>query len=236
MYGTVSAIALFASLAAAIHEPVGDPKGNPIFKPALSEIVPACKAYTITWGADTPNKVSIQLLRGPSENVVPLGAPLVEGIDNTGSFTWTPAADLEADTTHYGLRIIDDVNGQYQYSSQFGISKDESCVGGSSSSSLSPYPSATPSATANATSSAPVTSSTPYVTPSSSHVASTGFPHNSTLVAPTGTLTVPSSLLTTATGGASATTTGPAQATGAAGHVQAALGLAGAIAGLVMMI
>jgi hypothetical protein len=228
----VSAIALFAGLAAAIHEPVGDPKGNAIRKPALAEIVPACKPYTITWDADTYNKISIRLLRGPSGDIKPLGAPLVEGIDNTGTYTWTPAADLEADTTHYGLQIIDDVNGQYQYSSQFGISKDASCVGGSSSSSMSAYPSATP----NVTSSTPMVSSTPYVTPSASHTASTGFPHgNTTLVAPTGTLSVPSSLLTMPTG-ATATTTGPVQATGAAGHVQAGLGLAGAIAGLVMMI
>ena len=123
MIAKISTVAFFASLAAAIHEPVGpEPKGNPFSAPltevcschgaSLSEnatcarlwtngaqIVPACKPYTIKWTPTTPNKISIRLLRGPSENVLPLGAPLVEGIDNKGTFVWTPAADLEADTT-----------------------------------------------------------------------------------------------------------------------------------------
>jgi hypothetical protein len=54
-------------------------------------------------------------------------------------------------------------------------------------------------------------------------------------VYPTKSMSVPSSLKTTATSAAgSATETPPAQATGAAGHLKAGLGLAGAIAGLVM--
>lgn len=65
--------------------------------------MPACKAYTIKWTPTTPNTVSILLLRGPSTNVVPLGAPLAEGISNSGRFVWTPASDLEADTT---VRIV----------------------------------------------------------------------------------------------------------------------------------
>ncbi|KAF2711907.1 hypothetical protein K504DRAFT_489684 [Pleomassaria siparia CBS 279.74] len=123
MIAQLSTVAFFAGLAAAVHAPVGDPLGNPITAP-LIEIVPACKEFTIQWTPTTPNTVSLLLLRGPSSNVVPIGAPLAEGIANSGSFKWTPSSDLEADTTHYGLQLIDDVTGQYQYSTQFGISKD----------------------------------------------------------------------------------------------------------------
>ena len=35
---------------------------------------------------------------------------------------WTPSTSLEPDVTHYGLQIIVDGTGEYQYSTQFGIS------------------------------------------------------------------------------------------------------------------
>jgi len=241
MIAKISTIAFFASLAAAIHEPVGlEPKGNPISAP-LTEIVPACKPYTITWTPTTPNKISIRLLRGPSDNVKPLGAPLVEGIDNKGTFVWTPAADLEADTTHYGLQIIDDVNGQYQYSNQFGISKDD-CKNVPTSgtpaktTSSTEEPSKAPSSTKKGGYTEPATTVT-----TTTHIASTGAPAgNSTVLSGTKSLTVPSSLKTSTTGspvtGASSTTSGLPLATGAAAGIQAGLGLAGAVAGLVFML
>jgi hypothetical protein len=222
-----------------------------------TQIVPACKAYTIKWTADTPNTISLLLLRGPSSNVVPLGAPLAEGIPNSGSFVWTPASTLEADTTHYGLQLIDDVTGQYQYSTQFGISKDLCEVEVSSSviiASTTAEPTATdngygyptetevaePSSTAHGgygqASSSAVVVSTPVYTATviaSSVVASTGYPvSNSTLLQPSKSLSVPASLQTTA----SATASSPAEFTGAASNIRAGLGLAGAVAGLVFML
>jgi hypothetical protein len=124
MYTKASVVAFLASAVAAQHAPVGEPAGNPITRPLL-EVVPACKPFEITWEPTTTNTVSLVLLRGPSSNVVPLGEPLAVGLPNSGSFSWTPSADLEADVTHYGLQLIDDLNGQYQYSTQFGISKDD---------------------------------------------------------------------------------------------------------------
>ena len=47
---------------------------------------------------------------------------LAEGAPNTGTFVWTPATDLEDDVTHYGLQLIADNTGFYQWSTQFGIS------------------------------------------------------------------------------------------------------------------
>jgi hypothetical protein len=98
-----------------------DPSGNAIVSPGLNEIVPEGKAYTIKWEPTTKGPVSLVLLRGPSTNVQPLKT-LAESIPNSGSFKWTPGSDLEADTTHYGLLLVVEGTGQYQYSTQFGIS------------------------------------------------------------------------------------------------------------------
>lgn len=247
MIAQLSTVAFFAGLAAAVHVPVGEPLGNPITAP-LIEIVPACKEYTIKWTPTTPNTVSILLLRGPSTNVKQLGAPLVEGIANSGSFAWTPSADLEADTTHYGLQLIDDITGQYQYSTQFGISK-ENCKAASSSavpsntakptSTDGGYPVSKPSSTSQGgygKTSSVVESTKVYTT---SHAASTGYPvSNSTIIQPTKSLSVPASLKTSASATTPPTTTSstPAQSTGGASGVRAGLGLAGAVAGLVFML
>ncbi|KAL8743592.1 MAG: hypothetical protein Q9190_004068, partial [Brigantiaea leucoxantha] len=69
----------------------------------------------------TPGDVSIVLLRGPSTNVLPIGC-IVDNIPNSGKFVWTPSTSLTPDVTHYGIQIIVKGTGQYQYSTQFGIS------------------------------------------------------------------------------------------------------------------
>src|SRR4051812_8305098 len=61
------------------------PSGNPIYKPGLLELVPAGQPYTITWDPTTAGTVTLVLLRGPSENILPL-YPIAEGIANTGTF------------------------------------------------------------------------------------------------------------------------------------------------------
>lgn len=96
------------------------PKGNAISKPGIDDPVEAGKPYTIEWKADTPGPISIVLLRGPSKNVKPIDT-LADKIDNKGTFEWTPSKDLEPDTTHYGLMIVVEKTGQYQYSTQFGV-------------------------------------------------------------------------------------------------------------------
>jgi len=185
MFTKASIIAVFTSIAAAqLHAPVGEPAGNPITRP-LIEVVPACKPFTITWQPTTSNTVSLLLLRGPSTNVIPIQT-LAEGITNSGSFQWTPATTLEADVTHYGLQLIDDVTGQYQYSTQFGISKADCAVVASTSSTSTPAPvaSSTPAGYGAASSSAaaypvesssaagyPVHSSSAVVKSSTSEVA-----------------------------------------------------------------
>ena len=121
---------LFSALAAAVsaltppdYEKFPEPTGNPIFTPGLNEVVPVGESYAITWNPTTDGKVSLQLLRGPSNNVVPIGV-IAESIDNIGYYHWTPDADLEPDTSRYGILLTVEGTGQYQYSTQFGIEND----------------------------------------------------------------------------------------------------------------
>lgn len=109
-----------------------NPSGNAISSPSLNEIVPEGQAYTIKWKPTTTGPISLVLLRGPSENVQPLKT-LAEKIENTGEFKWTPGSDLTPDTTHYGLLLVVEGTGQYQYSTQFGLSAAAGSSSGSGS-------------------------------------------------------------------------------------------------------
>ena len=117
----------------------------------MGSIVPAGSPFTITWTPTTTGTVTIVLLKGPSTNVIPQ-YPIAQNIANSGSFTWTPATDLvpSPNDMGYGLQLIVDATGQYQYSTQFGISN---AAYGSGSMSMSS--SATGSATGSMTMSAP---------------------------------------------------------------------------------
>ncbi|CAE7031978.1 hypothetical protein CFE70_004517 [Pyrenophora teres f. teres 0-1] len=240
---TKAIVIFFAGLAAAQkHAPVGEPKGNPISAP-LNEIVPACKPFTITWEPTTPNTVSVLLLKGPATNVVKFGPSLAEGISNSGKLSWTPSAELEETATAqgYGIQIIDDVTGQYQYSTQFGISKKE-C--GAASSAPATTPAATPAPTPNAPAGntpVPVTSTaaTPMAPPMAPHattICTTAGPYaNATVVVPAGTGSM--TLAPSASMPGNATTSHLPQVTvNAAAGVQAGLGFAGAVAAMAMMI
>ncbi|EMD69723.1 hypothetical protein GGP41_001146 [Bipolaris sorokiniana] len=244
MYSKATIVSIFAGFAAAqIHPAVGDPKGNPITRP-LNEVVPKCEPFTITWEPTTPNSVSVLLLKGPATNVVKFGPSLAEGIKNSGSLTWTPAADLPITEANqgYGLQIIDDVTGQYQYSTQFGISAGKcGTVSSSAAPSVAPssaVPSVAPSSAPAAgypASSAPagypahtpvapssVASVAPYPTTMASAPAAVGTGG----LYPNGTVPKP-------TGGNSTTPPLPEQTTNAAAGLSAGLGLVGAAAAVV---
>lgn len=229
---TNAAIVFFAGLAAAqLHAPVGEPKGNPITRP-LNEVVPKCEPFTITWTPTTANTVSVLLLKGPSTNVVKFGPALAQGIVNGGSLAWTPAADLPVTdgNTGYGLQIIDDVTGQYQYSTQFGISAGK-CGDVKPSSSAAPSVSPASSApagypVASTPAGYPVASATPPA-PTSAHPTSAPYP-TTMVVAPTQNGTAKP------TGGYPVSNTTrpalPEQTTNAASGLSAGLGLVGAAA------
>ncbi|EEP76955.1 predicted protein [Uncinocarpus reesii 1704] len=122
---TAAVFTALVAVVAAVRQPdySKPPHGNPIALPGLAEQVPAGQEYTITWTPTSPGPVSIQLLRGPSENVVPIQV-LTPSTPNTGSFKWTPSLSLEADVSRYGLLIVDETTGEYQWSTQFGIKND----------------------------------------------------------------------------------------------------------------
>ena len=133
--------------------------------------------------------VSIVLLQGPSTNVVPIGC-LVDNLPNTGKFVWTPSTSLIPDTTHYGLQIITDGTGAYQYSDQFGISNSGMTSSAPtlvpiSQTSIAPVSihKATPTITytqySSHVSSTHSHKSTKYAISASSYVASSGFASNS---------------------------------------------------------
>jgi hypothetical protein len=189
---------------------------NPIGHPGLQEAVPAGTDFTVTWTPTTPGTVTILLLRGPAENLAVLG-PIAENIPNSGSFKWSVSSQLETDVTHYGIQLINDADGTFQYSTQFGVSGGS----GTASASISGSASSAPTGAANTTASAAVTSA-PY-TSGSAYT-------NTSIISPTGDMTVPSTLETaaaTSTLESAAATTAAAtsaKASGGAGAVQMSFG------------
>ncbi|KNG81081.1 extracellular serine-threonine rich protein [Aspergillus nomiae NRRL 13137] len=157
IFGAFTALAALATAHTAPDYSQG-PTGNPIYTPGLNEAVPVGKPYSITWGPTTEGTVSLVLLRGESTNMQTLET-IAEQIPNNGKFEWTPSTSLEADVTHYGLLLVVEGTGQYQYSTQFGISNPN---GGASSSSSSAAPEVPTSTAANTD--APSSSATSYVT------------------------------------------------------------------------
>ncbi|MDI1490084.1 MAG: hypothetical protein OHK93_001284 [Ramalina farinacea] len=109
------------------------PSGNPIATPGSTSEVPVGVPYDIAWQNTTTGAVSLVLLRGPSTNAVDFLC-IVDSIPNSGRYSWTPPTSLENDVSHYGIKIVVDATGDYQYSTQFGIVNDGSKSQSSSSS------------------------------------------------------------------------------------------------------
>jgi hypothetical protein len=155
MFGLFTAgLAAFAPLAAAYTTPTGNaPKGNPIAQPGLNTIVPVGEDFQISWDPTTKGTVSLILLKGPAENLQFVEA-IAEMIPNSGSYSWKPETSLVASegAKGYGIQLIDDATGQYQYTTQFGISNDSPVVSSSEVAAPSSY-AAAPSSYAAAPSS-----------------------------------------------------------------------------------
>ncbi|KAJ6263117.1 hypothetical protein Dda_1676 [Drechslerella dactyloides] len=215
---------------------------NPVFTPNAGDIVPAGKPYTIKWGPSEAGTVSIILLRGPSTNILPL-YPIVEKIPNTGSYVWTPKSDLQPDTTHYGIQIIIDANGQYQYSTQFGVS-NANYVSSASSSAAATSSAASSSASGSAYPTASTTKSEPTTTSYATVYSTTKSTVVSVVTVATSSSTlatvsyVPTVAPTYGHNGTQPTMSIPPlpSATGAASSIKVGGGLLAAVAGVAAML
>lgn len=111
--------------------PVLTPNNNGAAEPVIGQ------DYSVTWdGAGLGDVVDLALCQGPSTacNVV---GNIALGIPNNNKYTWTVDCALQATTTNagYGILLIDDATGRYQYSTQFGLLPDSAGVCGSTSAS-----------------------------------------------------------------------------------------------------
>ncbi|RHZ66380.1 GPI anchored serine-threonine rich protein [Aspergillus thermomutatus] len=238
------ALSALVAMASAYTQPdyTKAPLGNAILKPGLNEQVPVGKPYTIEWDPTTQGPVSLVLLRGPSTNVVPI-ATIAEAIPNSGSYSWTPSTELEDDVTHYGLLLVVEGTGQYQWSTQFGISNPGKAVSASSSAPVSQSTAAAATETATAAPTASevtviTTESTTFCPESESATATaTVKPTTIPVVVPTGGASIPAgsptpsaypstTLVSTAHGSStpSATTPAPSLFTGAADRTAISFG------------
>jgi len=185
---------------------------NPIFTPSLGELVPVGKPFNVTWGKSEDGTVTILLLRGAAQTLTTL-YPIAEKIKNVGYFEWTPKTDLENDVTHYGLQLIKDSDGQFQYSVQFGISNPNYKPSSSASGSATATGSATTSASkystsAETTSSYVTVSHTIHSSVTSLVTVTTPAPYvNSTSVKPISTIGPPPIYNTTAVASGTSTPT-----------------------------
>lgn len=247
MFGLFTAgLACLAPLASAYTTPTGTaPKGNPISQPGLNTIVPVDQSFTITWDPTTEGTVSLVLLKGPAENLIPVWT-IAEKVENSGSYTWEPKADLEPSegAKGYGIQLIDDKTGQYQYTTQFGISNDHYGKAASSSaaapssyaaapSSYAAAPSAyassaassvvaLPSAYSSSSEAEEITTSAPVVAPVTTSAAPYTIPNNTTAVHATGVL--PSSFSTGVAKPTGGNSTSVEPSTGSASNMAASFG------------
>lgn len=209
---------------------------GPLTKPDLSDPVTQGETFDVTWDPQShPTDgvtVSLVLCRGPSTNCVTDKTAIVEGVPAAAkSYSWNVPCDLPAGTqstaTGYGMLIIVDGTGEFQYSTQFSVLANDKCAG-SSSSSASPSASGQspgswttrgfpPSYTSGGNSTAPAA---PTVAPSS-----WGAP--SSIVYATNTPSLVTYATHATTGYASATPSAPAASTftGAAARPTNVIGL-----------
>jgi Ser-Thr-rich glycosyl-phosphatidyl-inositol-anchored membrane family len=179
------------------------PSGNPIGHPEIGELIPAGQSYTFI--PQTRNKthsnpvtliekVTLLLLRGPSTNVVPI-LTIAEAIPNTGSYVWPSVpTTLEPDTTGYGIQLIVEGTGQYQYSPQCGV-KNAAYTKPSGSASGSTTVTLVSASTSGVP--AKTTSSVSYVTYATASSAGTGGNFSVPVLSPTKSMSVPATLQST---------------------------------------
>jgi hypothetical protein len=193
--------------------------------------------YTITWdGTGLNGVVDLALCQGPPAacNIV---GDIALGIANTNSYSWTVDCALAATTTNagYGIVLIEDATGRFQYSTQFGLLADTAGVCGGKSGKSSATGSASVSASASGS---PTSGQSTRTSQSGSLTTST-----SSDFAPTGTGTAPTGAALNSTSTTYVMPTKPAgnpvvtPSTGAASTVARCMGgLAAAVLAAVVLL
>ena len=139
--------------------------------------------------------------------------PIAEAIANTGTFAWAVPSTLEPDTLRYGIQLIVEGTGQYQYSTQFGVSNP-----GYTGSSALPSSGSTTITLASQTDS--------YAVFPTASAAGTGGNFSSPILSPTKSMTVPDTIRSTYT----RTATGNSDPTTSAEEVSSPTGSGAAVA------
>lgn len=139
-----SLLTLLATIASAYTPPTTASWG-PLLFPSLSSPVTQGQSFTVTWDPEThPTTdvtVSLVLCHGPSTNCVDSPTAIVENIPAAQkSYSWDVPCSLSPGTastdTGYGMLVIVDGTGEFQYSTQFSVLENPACGGSASSSSV----------------------------------------------------------------------------------------------------
>ncbi|KAK5074123.1 hypothetical protein LTR64_006732 [Lithohypha guttulata] len=156
MKTVVSAAGLVAAVSA-FTQPVQPPTYGSLLRPDSNTPVTTGQTYEITW-TPTPSTpdgtVSLVLCNGPSSNCVLQSSAIIERVPaSAGKYSWnvpcTLAEGVQSTASGYGMLVIEDGTGRFQYSTQFSVQKGASCS--SSSSSSSTTTTASPTSTASYT-------------------------------------------------------------------------------------
>ena len=119
---------------------------GPLLEPSLSSPVTQGETFDITWDPEShPTDgvtVSLVLCRGSGANCVPDTTAIIEKVPaDVKSVSWAVPCDLPVGTqstdTGYGMLIIVDGTGEFQYSTQFSVLEGSSCGSTTSSASSS---------------------------------------------------------------------------------------------------
>lgn len=155
LYSSVVLAAGLATLAQAFSQP-GDQTWGPLLTPDTSSTVTQGKTFSITWDPeDHPTDgvtVSLVLCHGPGSNCVLQDSAIVEKLPaSQKSYDWKVPCDLapgvQSTSTGYGMLIIVDGTGEFQYSTQFTVTANIACGGSGTGITTSPSSSGSPSTT-----------------------------------------------------------------------------------------
>lgn len=242
MKSILSVSALIAAAAAQSYTNPGSQTYGSLLTPNQDSPVTTGQTTTITWSnnAAPGSTVSLVLCNGPGANCVLQQNAIASGIPaDANSYSWSVPCSLPegvaTTSTGYGMLIIVDKTGEFQYSTQFSVVKGASC-GSSGSSSTTTSASVTSSVSGR-----PISSSTSsgWYTWTSSNSSTPAYTASSTKY------TTPASLTTSAvvtskapvTSAAATATNQPSTYTGAAATQAAFMNAAGLLgaAGLALL-